>query len=154
MSWWIRWILSYNNSYHNNKFADTIAHQIMQDTVRIDKWLWAARFFKTRSLAQEAIVGGKVTVNNQKVKPSKGIQIDDILSIRRGAFVYIVTVRRLAEKRLSAVEAQQLYEESEQSIAERELRGIQLKAQSLYSPKTDKRPDKKSRRQLINIKKS
>lgn len=126
----------------------------MQETVRIDKWLWASRFFKTRQIAQEAINSSKVTVNKLKVKPSRAIKVGDQLTIRRGAYTYSVKVLGLSEKRLGAEKAQQLYQEDEHSIAQRELLSFQIKAQSLYTPKTDKRPDKKSRRQLIQFKKS
>jgi len=104
------------------------------DSVRIDKWLWASRFFKTRQLAQEAINGGKAHLNGQRVKPSKLLNIDDEITIRKGPFSYHVLVKKLVDKRVSAKLAAELYEESEESIDERETVSFQLKAQSLYTP--------------------
>lgn len=124
------------------------------ETVRIDKWLWASRFFKSRQLAQEAINGGKVNLNGSRVKPSRLLQTGDRLQVRKGHYLYDIEVLGLVEKRVAAKVAQTLYSETDQSKQEREQLSYQLKAQSLYTPKTDKRPDKKSRRQLINIKKS
>ena len=82
--------------------------------VRIDVWLWAARFFKTRSLAKSAVVGGKVEVGGQGVKPSRMLKVGDALRIRRGEEVYEIEVRGLSDVRGSAPVAQQLYGESEE----------------------------------------
>jgi len=90
------------------------------DGVRLDKWLWAARFFKTRSLATEAVNGGKVELNGLRPKPSKDVKVGDQLRIRLGAFVHAVTVRALAERRGPASAAALLFEETAESIAERE----------------------------------
>ncbi len=124
------------------------------ETVRLDKWLWAARFFKSRQLAQEAINGGKVHLNGNRIKPSKNVEQGDQLQIRKDQYLYEVEVLLVKDKRVAAKIAQTYYLESQQSIENRESMSLQLKAQSLYTPKTDKRPDKKSRRKLIDIKKS
>jgi ribosome-associated heat shock protein Hsp15 len=119
--------------------------------VRLDKWLWAARFFKTRALATEAINGGHIHLNGHRPKPSRSIEPGDELSIRRGQDEYRITVRELAEKRGSASVAQQLYEESEQSRAERERLAEQRRLQAAAEPGPAKRPDKKGRRQIIRF---
>ncbi len=117
--------------------------------VRIDKWLWAARFFKTRGLATEMVSGGHVQLNGERVKASKAVQIGDTLHIQRGQELFIVTVSGLAEKRGSAAIAQTLYQESEQSIMAREEQRQQRKLNK--SPAPDKRPDKKARRHIIRF---
>ena len=117
--------------------------------VRIDKWLWAARFFKTRSLATEMVNGGHVQCNGTRTKPSKGIQVGDLLTIVRNQEQYIVTVTGLAEKRGSATIAQSLYQEDEESIKAREQQRELRKLSA--SPAPDKRPDKKARRKIIQF---
>lgn len=119
--------------------------------VRLDKWLWAARFFKSRSLAKSAIEGGKVHYNGARVKVSKNVDIGAELRIRQGYDEKTVRVLKLAEKRGSASIAQTLYQETEQSLAEREQRALQRKQFSLSAP--EHRPDKKQRRQIMQIKK-
>lgn len=96
---------------------------------RIDKWLFAARFFKTRSLAAEAIDRGRVTVNGQRIKPAKILAIGDMLTIRIDNYQYIIEVLGLSNKRGSATVAQQLYRETEESKQQRELLAARLKAQ-------------------------
>ena len=88
--------------------------------VRLDKWLWAARFFKTRSLATEAVSGGKVHVNDARVKPARAVQIGDTLDIRRGPYTATVVVKALSERRGPASQAVTLYEETQDSIDKRE----------------------------------
>jgi ribosome-associated heat shock protein Hsp15 len=90
--------------------------------VRLDKWLWAARFFKTRSLAQQAIAAGRVKLNDARVKSSHDLKIGDSAEVRVGDFEWQVTVKTLSEKRGPAVEARKLYEETAQSRVERERR--------------------------------
>ncbi len=90
------------------------------DGLRIDKWLWAARFFKTRSLATEEVAKGRVHLNEQEIKPAREVRIGDTVRLRQGAVVRIVTVRGLSGVRGSAPIAQQLYEETPESIAARE----------------------------------
>lgn len=118
--------------------------------VRIDKWLWAARFFKTRSQAKEAIEGGKVHHEGQRVKVSKEVKSGMTLTIRQGFDEKTVIVKALSEVRGPASVAQQLYEETPESVAARELRQAQRKAQNLAHP--DHRPNKKERRQIRRFK--
>lgn len=120
--------------------------------VRIDKWLWAARFFKTRSLAKQAIEGGKVHIDGQRVKPSKDIEIGTTLTIRQGWDNKEVLVTALSEQRRGAAEAALLYRETEASIAEREARALQRKAMGSNGVQTDGRPTKKQRRQIHQFK--
>ncbi|MBS0497448.1 MAG: RNA-binding S4 domain-containing protein [Proteobacteria bacterium] len=120
------------------------------DTVekfRIDKWLFAARFFKTRSLAAEAIERGRVTVNDQRVKPAKVLAVGDRLTIRINNYQYDVEVLGLSNKRGSAPVAQQLYRETDESREKRELLAARLKAQPqpFY---TRGRPTKRDRREI------
>jgi ribosome-associated heat shock protein Hsp15 len=120
--------------------------------VRLDKWLWAARFFKTRALARDAIDGGKVAVAGQRAKPAKLLAGGETLQIRKGYELFEVEVLTLAEQRGPAKVAQTLYQETEESLAKRtkeaELR--KLHAQSTLGPRT--KPDKKQRRQIHRFK--
>jgi ribosome-associated heat shock protein Hsp15 len=117
--------------------------------VRLDRWLWAARFFKTRALAVAAIDGGKVRVNADRVKRAKLIQPGDEIEIRLGPYLHVVLVRGLSERRGPASEAAQLYQETRESVAERERVAFQLKAAHvLFAPETNERPTKRDRRRL------
>lgn len=118
------------------------------DKVRIDKWLWAARFFKTRSLAKQAIDGGKIQIDGQRVKASKDLTLGLIISIRQGWDQKIVEVIGLSEQRRGAPEAAQLYRETEDSIRAREAIAEQRKLAHLVHPSTKGRPSKKQRRQI------
>jgi ribosome-associated heat shock protein Hsp15 len=119
------------------------------DRVRIDKWLWAARFYKTRSLAAEAIGGGKVSVNGDGVKPAKMVQVGDEIRIRLGPFEHAVTVRGLSERRGPASVAQTLYEETAASLATREKLAEQLRMAPAAFVYEDKgRPTKRDRRDI------
>ena len=124
----------------------------MSDGVRIDKWLWAARFFKTRGLATEAVNGGHVHIDGQAVKPARAVKIGERLTIRRSDELYNVTVTGLAEKRGSASVAQTLYEESAESMAAREEKRQLKKLASAPAP--ERRPDKRARRQLTQLRRS
>jgi len=120
---------------------------------RIDKWLFAARFFKTRSLAAEAIERGRVHLNGVRVKPAKTLTIGDSLIIRIGNFKYEIIVQALSNRRGSATIAQQLYRETEESRQQRELIAERLKVQ----PKpfyTKGRPTKRNRRDIMRFKDS
>ena len=122
--------------------------------VRLDKWLWAARFFKTRSLAVEAIDGGKVRVAGERVKRAKLVQAGDEIAIRMGPYEHTVLVRGLAQRRGSAPEAAMLYEETAASLKERERVAFQLKAAHiLFVPDTNERPTKRDRRRLEEFRK-
>ncbi|ALO45128.1 RNA-binding S4 domain-containing protein [Pseudohongiella spirulinae] len=114
--------------------------------VRLDKWLWAARLFKTRALAKSAIEGGKVSIEGQKAKPAKEISVGTVLKVRQGWDDRSLTVLKLSEQRRSAPEAQQLYEESADSIRERERLAEQRKLQAA-GQFANERPNKKERRQ-------
>ena len=116
--------------------------------VRIDKWLWAARFFKTRSLAADAVDGGKVTVAGERVKPSRGLKAGDEVEVRVGPYRWQVTVLGLAERRGPAERARLLYAESEHSRAERERLSAQVRAARALAPLQRGRPTKKLRRQM------
>jgi len=122
-----------------------------QVQVRIDKWLWAARFFKTRSLATKAVSGGKVFVNGQRSKPSRPVMIGDKLTIHKGPVEWIVVVLGLSGRRGPATVARTLYEETGESIQKRE---EQRQERSLfYAGQTmpAKRPDKRDRRKIMEF---
>ena len=117
--------------------------------VRIDKWLWAARFFKTRSLAAEAIAAGKVEVNEERVKPAKLIGLGDSISVRLGPYLHVVTVRGLSERRGPASVAATLYEESAESVAGRAKLAEQLRmAPAAFVYEEKGRPTKRDRREI------
>ena len=116
--------------------------------VRLDKWLWAARFFKTRSLATEAVNGGKVELNGERPKPSKDVKIGDQIRVRLAPFEHVVAVRALAERRGSASMAATLYEETDSSKAAREKLREQLKSAPSFLYEEGGRPTKKDRRDL------
>jgi ribosome-associated heat shock protein Hsp15 len=122
------------------------------DRVRLDKWLWAARFFKTRSQATEAVDGGKVEVNGARAKPAKDIKVGDELRIRLGPYEHLVVVRGLSDKRGSASMAHALYEETPESIAAREkLREDHRLAPAMFVFEDKGRPTKKDRRALADF---
>jgi len=116
--------------------------------VRLDKWLWAARFFKTRALAKQAIDGGKIHCDGQRVKPSKEISVGITLTIRQDLDEKIVLVTALSDQRRGAPEAALLYTETEDSIAAREKRSAERKAGLANFIISDHRPNKKERRQI------
>lgn len=120
------------------------------ETMRIDKWLWAARFFKTRSIAKSAIEGGKVHFDGERVKVSKEVRIGMELTIQQGFEKKTVIIKAISGVRGPAPIAQQLYEETEVSIAKRELLASQRKLHNLARP--DHRPSKKDRRQISKFK--
>lgn len=123
------------------------------EKLRLDKWLWAARFYKTRSAATDAISKGRVSVNGQTTKPSRNISIGDNLLINRIPYRYEVTVLGLNDKRRPATEARELYEESEQSIRAREEEAEKFKADRMISRglRGSGRPSKRQRRQIIRF---
>ncbi|MEE9493636.1 MAG: S4 domain-containing protein [Gammaproteobacteria bacterium] len=124
----------------------------MVDSVRIDKWLWAARFYKTRSLAAQSVGGGKVQLNGRRIKPAKNINVGDHLTVTKEGMKFELTVLGLAERRGSASIAQTLYEESANSILKREQIREQHRLMAANAPHPERRPDKKARRQLRNSK--
>ena len=120
-----------------------------KEKVRIDKWLWAARFFKTRSMASQAVSGGKVHVKGARVKPARIVVPGEELRIRRGEVEFVVIVQGVSGKRRPAKEAQLLYEETEVSIQQREEMRQKKRFEAsgkMYGPM--KRPDKRARRKI------
>lgn len=120
--------------------------------VRLDKWLWAARFYKTRALAREMIEGGKVHYNGQRSKPSKIVELNATLTLRQGNDERTVIIKSITEQRRPATEAVDLYEETEESVAKREKMALARKMNALTMPHPDRRPDKKERRDLMKFK--
>ncbi|GEA09795.1 ribosome-associated heat shock protein Hsp15 [Alteromonas sp. KUL49] len=120
--------------------------------VRLDKWLWAARLFKTRSIAREMVQAGKVHYNGQRAKPGKHVELGAMLKVPAGWDIREICVLGLSEKRLSAPLAQQLYEETQESIQQREDNQAARKVNAFHSPRPEQRPDKKQRRQIIKFK--
>ena len=119
------------------------------DRVRLDKWLWAARFFKTRSLATDAVAGGKIELNGERAKPAKAVKPGDEVRVRLGPYEHILIVRALADRRGPASVAQTLYEETEASRQARERLAEQLKlAPGSFIYEEKGRPTKKDRREL------
>lgn len=118
----------------------------MAEGIRIDKWLWAARFYKTRSLAQQMVEGGKVQVDGQRVKPGKPVQPGQTVVLRQGHDERTVVVTGIAGKRGSAREAALLYEETPESIRAREQAAEERRALRSSEPRPDHRPSKKERR--------
>ncbi len=116
--------------------------------LRVDKWLWAARFFKTRSLAAQAVEGGKVKLDGQRVKPAKEIQQGDVLAIYVGDHEWVVTVRALSARRGPAEEARKLYEESADSQVRRQAQAAMRRVQAEPAAQMHGRPTKRDRRRL------
>ena len=121
------------------------------ELVRIDKWLWAARFFKTRSAATEAVTGGRVHVNGGRVKPSRDVQIGDKVEIRIGQLEWLVVVRGLADKRGPAKAAAALYEETPESAETREQRRLELRLSRPIGADLGARPTKQDRRRIEQL---
>ena len=119
--------------------------------VRLDKWLWAARFFKTRTLAAEAIIGGKVHVGGQRAKPAHAVRVGETLGVRCGQDEYIVAVRALSDRRGPAKEAVLLYEETAESRSCREQLAEQRRLQHLAFPQPLARPNKQDRRRIVHF---
>ena len=118
------------------------------EDVRLDKWLWAARFFKTRGLASTAIGNGKVRQGGGRVKPSRAVKINDVFEVQRGFERFEIIVTGLSARRGPAKDAQLLYRETEASIKRRNDEAEQRKLAQLQRPRSEKRPDKKQRRQI------
>ena len=122
------------------------------DSIRLDKWLWAARFFKTRALATEAVTGGRVHLNGHRVKPGRLVHIGDALRIQRGPLSYEVIVKGISKQRRPASEMEQLYEETQESIETRqqliELRKMAAGARTAPA----RRPNKHQRKHIVRFK--
>lgn len=123
-----------------------------QEAYRLDKWLWAARFYKTRTLAREMVDGGKVHYNGQRAKPSKEVEIGAMIKLRQGNEEKEIEVLGLSNQRKAAPIAQQLYRETEESIKKREQIAWARKANALSMPNPERRPNKKERRDLLKFK--
>jgi ribosome-associated heat shock protein Hsp15 len=121
-------------------------------SVRVDKWLWAARFFKSRSIAVTAIEGGKVTLNGERVKPSRDVKVGDSVRVRLGPYEHVVIVRALSDRRGPATQAALLYEETAESRAAREKLHWQIKHAAPLIVPGEGRPTKKDRRDLGKFK--
>lgn len=121
------------------------------DQIRIDKWLWAARFFKTRSLAAEAVTGGKVEINGARPKASRTVRIGDCLQIRRGPYEWTVIVKGVRKQRGPAPEAQLLYEETAASKQKRDSTAMQMKLEHPPGFNVTGRPSKKDRRAILRF---
>ena len=119
--------------------------------VRIDKWLWAARFYKTRSIAKTAVDGGKVHLEGNRVKPSKEVVVGSIIKIKQGWDEKIITVTGLSDKRGRADDAARLYQETPESIENRSENAQQRKLAHDAAPHSDSRPNKKERRQIMRF---
>jgi ribosome-associated heat shock protein Hsp15 len=124
----------------------------VSEGVRLDKWLWAARFYKTRALAREMVEGGKVHYNGQRSKPSKLVELNAELKLRQGNDERTVVITAVTDQRRPASEAQALYAETAASIDKREKTALARKMNSLTMPHPDRRPDKKERRDLMKFK--
>ena len=124
----------------------------MDSPVRLDKWLWAARFFKTRSVAREAVSGGKVQLNGNRAKPGRSVSIGDELRINRGEEEYTITIAEISTSRGPASVARSLYNESEESQAKREQRLEDRRLAREQDAGRERRPDKRQRRKLIRFK--
>lgn len=123
-----------------------------EQAIRLDKWLWAARFYKTRALAREMIEGGKVHYNGQRSKPGKVVELNALLTLRQGNDDRTVLITGISEQRRPANEASTLYEETQESIEKREKVALARKMNALTMPHPDRRPDKKERRDLMKFK--
>ncbi|AWB56480.1 ribosome-associated heat shock protein Hsp15 [Colwellia sp. Arc7-D] len=133
------------NKPHDN---DALSNQ----STRLDKWLWAARFYKTRAIAKQMIDGGKVFYNGQRSKSGKAVVLGDRITIRQGFEEKHVIVIALTDKRRDATFAQTLYQETTESIETREKNNLARKQGILLSPASDTKPDKKQRRQIRHLK--
>lgn len=122
------------------------------DEIRLDKWLWAARFYKTRTIAKEMIDGGKVHYNGQRTKPNKTVEVGATLKLRQGNEEKEIVVLALSAQRKGAPDAQMLYQETAESQRKREQFALARKQNALTMPHPDRRPNKKERRDLIKFK--
>ena len=135
-----------------NRNKESSSKQQSDQSVRLDKWLWAARFFKTRSLARDMIQAGKVQYNGQRSKPGKVVELGAVVTIPAGFDMKEVVIDQIKGQRQGAPLAQQMYTETEQSIAQRAKNAEARKLSAFHSPRPDSRPDKKQRRQIIQFK--
>ena len=126
--------------------------QAPDEQVRLDKWLWVARFYKTRSIAREMIDGGKVHYNGQRSKPGKIVELGAMIKLRQGNDERTIEVLEISSQRKGAPEAQLLYRETVEGLSQREKMAMARKMNALTMPHPDRRPDKKERRTLLKFK--
>ncbi len=124
------------------------------ETIRIDKWLWAARFFKTRSAATDAVLGGRVHLNDARAKPAKEVRAGDTIDLRIGQLAWTLVVRGVADKRGSATVAKTLYDETPDSLAAREQRSADLKLSRPLGADLGVRPTKQDRRRIEDLRRA
>ncbi len=122
--------------------------------MRIDKWLWTVRFFKTRKIASEAVKAGKILLNGQRIKPAKQIQLGANVTINKESLIWQIRIEKLIKNRRPAAEARLCYSESEDSIQTRLAQLEKIKQQRLQMPETSHRPNKKERRHIHRFKQS
>lgn len=139
--------MSKSNIRNSNQESQTL-------NIRLDKWLWAARFYKTRAIARDMVQGGKVHYNGQRAKPSKIVELGAVLKLAQGVDEKIITVLKLLDKRQGAPIAQTMYQESDASIEKRTENAIARKNNSFFAPHPERKPDKKQRRELLKLKSS
>lgn len=138
----------YGNLTLFDNFFSVMWNMAAEEAVRLDKWLWAARFFKTRSMASRAVTGGHVHVNGNRVKPARVVQVGDGLRIRRGETEFDVIVLGLHSRRGPAVEARTLYRETEESLRRREEDARKRRSGESSGAAPVRRPDKRDRRKI------
>ena len=124
----------------------------MNSPARLDKWLWAARFFKTRSIAREAVSGGKVHLNGNRAKPGRSVNIGDELRIMRGEEEYTITIVEISTSRGPATVARTLYDESEENRLKREQLAEERRLAHQQDTRRERRPDKRQRRKIVRFK--
>lgn len=139
--------MSKSNIRNSNQDNQTLS-------IRLDKWLWAARFYKTRAIARDMVQGGKVHYNGQRAKPSKVVELGAVLKLAQGVDEKTITVLKLLDKRNGAPIAQTMYQESDASIEQRAKNAIARKNNSFFAPHPERKPDKKQRRELLKLKSS
>ncbi len=128
------------------------SHQQEEPRIRLDKWLWAARFYKTRTLAKEAIEGGKVHYNGQRTKPGKIVEVGAMIRLKQGWAEREITICALSDRRGGAPQARTLYEETDDSVRRREDEHWQRKIMQAAQMPPARRPNKKQRRELQRLK--
>jgi ribosome-associated heat shock protein Hsp15 len=126
--------------------------ETVTESMRVDKWLWAARFYKTRALASQAISGGKVHMNGGRIKPAHRLVTGDRVVIRKGPYLFDITVAQLCAQRRPATEARMLYSESEESAQARHALYRERQLQGVSARQRERRPDKRTRRRIRQFK--
>ena len=139
------------HGYSSDANDDQQPAGVVGERVRLDKWLWAARFFKTRVLAAAAVTGGKVHVDGRRVKPAHSMRLGEALRIQRGPEEYMVVVRGLSDRRGPAQQAMLLYDETTESRQRREQLREQRRLQTTDAPQSATRPTKQDRRRIVRF---